>query len=345
MHGEKVDPVIPPNAKLPPSTMITLFTLPKPFVGHIGMIQRNAIQSWTRLHPDIDILVFGNEQGTADVAAEFGIRHFPDVDVNEYGTPRMSGYFQQAEETARHPRMCYVNADIILFPDLLDAVAKVDLPKFVMSGRRTDYDIDERRSTSAVPDWADALREDAQTNGTLHDFSASTTSSTPAGCSATSRRSPWAAGTGTTGSCTERAVSAVALVDASARVTAIHQNHDYRHIVHVASKGESRNQGGIESFTQPPPRGVDPDDPRGRGLAARRIRPLSHLPQDPLAPRERGRAPGGGPRPARADPQAARVDRPPAVGPELEATLCRAALGAAGIDRPGRELRGVRDDS
>src|SRR5215467_14431115 len=95
--------------KEPPSTMITLFTLPKPFVGHIGMIQRNAIQSWTRLHRDIDILIFGNEQGTAEVAAEFGIRHVPDVDVNEYGTPLMNGYFQQAEEVARHARMCYVN--------------------------------------------------------------------------------------------------------------------------------------------------------------------------------------------------------------------------------------------
>ena len=129
--------MIPPNAKLPPSTMITVFTLPKPFVGHIGMIQRNAIQSWTRLHPDIDILMFGSEQGTAEIAAEFGIRHFPDVDVYEYGTPRMSGYFQQAEEAARHSRMCYVNADIVLFPDLLEAVAKVDLAKFVM-GRFED---------------------------------------------------------------------------------------------------------------------------------------------------------------------------------------------------------------
>ena len=123
--------------------MITLFTLPKPFVGHIGMIQRNAIQSWTRLHPDIDILMFGNEQSTAEIAAELGIRHFPDVDVNEYGTPRMSGYFQQAEEAARHSRMCYVNADIILFPDLLEAVGKVDLPNFVMGGQRTDYDIEK----------------------------------------------------------------------------------------------------------------------------------------------------------------------------------------------------------
>ena len=144
--------------------MITLFTLPKPFLGHIEMIQRNAIQSWTRLHPDIDILMFGNEQGTAEVAAEFGIRHVPDVDVNEYGTPLMNGYFQQAEELARHSHMCYVNADIILFSDLLEALAKVDLPKFVMGGRRIDYDI-AKPVDFTQHDWAETLREDAKANG------------------------------------------------------------------------------------------------------------------------------------------------------------------------------------
>ena len=26
--------------------MLTIFTIPKPFIGHIGVIQRNAIMSW-----------------------------------------------------------------------------------------------------------------------------------------------------------------------------------------------------------------------------------------------------------------------------------------------------------
>ena len=176
--------------------MITLFTLPKPFVGHIGMIQRNAIQSWTRLHPDIDILMFGNEQGTAEIAAEFGLRHFPDVDVNEYGTPRMTGYFQQAEEAARHSRMCYVNADIILFPDLLEAVAKVDLPKFVMGGQRTDYDI-ETPSTSAVPIGLKPFARTRRRMAPCMASAGSTISSIPAACSVRSPGSPWAAGIGT----------------------------------------------------------------------------------------------------------------------------------------------------
>jgi hypothetical protein len=31
---------------------LTIFAVPKPFEGHIGMIQRNAIRSWKGLRPD-----------------------------------------------------------------------------------------------------------------------------------------------------------------------------------------------------------------------------------------------------------------------------------------------------
>jgi hypothetical protein len=227
--------------------MITLFTLPKPFVGHIGMIQRNAIQSWTRLHPDIDIVMFGNEQGTAEIAAQFGIRHFPDVDVNEYGTPRMSGYFKQAEEAARHSRMCYVNADIVLFPDLLEALTKVDLPKFVMGGQRTDYDI-ERPVDFTRLDWAKALREDAQKNGTLHGFSGIDYFAYPRGMFG--EIPPFSLGRWYWDNWLVYRARRLggALIDASACVMAIHQNHDYRHIVDLEWQGQERSQSGIESF-------------------------------------------------------------------------------------------------
>ena len=41
--------------------MITFFATPKPFRGHIRVIQRNAIQSWQRLHSDAEILLLGPE--------------------------------------------------------------------------------------------------------------------------------------------------------------------------------------------------------------------------------------------------------------------------------------------
>ena len=51
--------------------MLTIFAVPKPFRGHIGVIQRNAIRSWTLLRPACDIILMGNEEGIAEIAAEF----------------------------------------------------------------------------------------------------------------------------------------------------------------------------------------------------------------------------------------------------------------------------------
>jgi FkbM family methyltransferase len=61
--------------------MLTLFTTAKPFRGHSGIIHRNALKSWTLLHPDIEIILFGDDEGAAevrrlsDVARELNLRH------------------------------------------------------------------------------------------------------------------------------------------------------------------------------------------------------------------------------------------------------------------------------
>ena len=52
--------------------MITFFSTPKPFRGHIGVIQRNAIQSWRLTHPDAEVILFGDEAGAAEVARRAG---------------------------------------------------------------------------------------------------------------------------------------------------------------------------------------------------------------------------------------------------------------------------------
>ena len=41
--------------------MITFFTTAKPFVGHSGVIQRNALKSWMLVHPFAEVILFGNE--------------------------------------------------------------------------------------------------------------------------------------------------------------------------------------------------------------------------------------------------------------------------------------------
>jgi hypothetical protein len=123
--------------------MVTLFAIPKAFLGHTNVIQRNAIQSWMRLDPDIEIILLGNDQGVAEVAREFGLRHETEVERNEFGTYLVNSVFAKAQAMARHEVVCYVNCDIILLSDFCRAVRRVkaERPEFLMVGQRTDVEI------------------------------------------------------------------------------------------------------------------------------------------------------------------------------------------------------------
>jgi hypothetical protein len=37
--------------------LLSLFSVPKAFADHAGVIQRNAIQSWARLGPNVEIIL------------------------------------------------------------------------------------------------------------------------------------------------------------------------------------------------------------------------------------------------------------------------------------------------
>lgn len=123
--------------------MLTLFALPKPFEGHIGVIQRNAIESWTRLEPRPEIILLGDEAGTAQVAQAMGLRHAPQIARNEYGTPLVGDLFRQAQALATGELLCYVNADIMLMSDFSEAAAPAaaQTRPFLMAGRRWTVDL------------------------------------------------------------------------------------------------------------------------------------------------------------------------------------------------------------
>ncbi|WP_109046808.1 FkbM family methyltransferase [Azospirillum sp. TSA6c] len=123
--------------------MLTLFSVPKPFVGHIGVIQRNAIRSWMQIEPRSEIILFGDEAGVAEMAREHGLTHVPALRLTSFGTPLIDDIFRKAQDLAANPFLCYVNADIILPPDigqLAPAVAALH-PNFLMVGQRIDVDI------------------------------------------------------------------------------------------------------------------------------------------------------------------------------------------------------------
>jgi len=113
--------------------MLTLFTTAKAFRGHSAIIQRNALQSWKLLHPDVDIILFGDDEGAAAVCAELGVRHDTDIIVNPSGTKRLDSIFNRAQQLARHNLVCYVNCDIVLTQQFTAAL------KIVSSAKPGDF--------------------------------------------------------------------------------------------------------------------------------------------------------------------------------------------------------------
>src|SRR6266581_2675195 len=55
-------------------SMITFFTTAKPFTGHNGVIQRNALKSWTLVAPGAEVILFGKEEGAAKRRSELKTR-------------------------------------------------------------------------------------------------------------------------------------------------------------------------------------------------------------------------------------------------------------------------------
>jgi hypothetical protein len=144
--------------------MLTVFAVPKPFEGHIGVIQRNAIRSWKRLRPECQVILFGDEPGSRSAAAQSGIDHVPDVSLNDFGTPLLDSVFARAEREAVFDLLCYVNADIILPSDFPAVAARASeaADRFLLVGRVWDVEVgDELEHPDAE------LRELAERDGEL----------------------------------------------------------------------------------------------------------------------------------------------------------------------------------
>jgi hypothetical protein len=142
--------------------MLTIFTTAKRFQGHTGIIQRNALASWKHLHPDIEVILFGDDEGGAEICADLQIRHEPYVEKNEFGTKRLDYFFDSAQEIATHPVVCYVNCDIILLDDFAQAIErlKVLAEPFLMVGRRWDADFTQPIDFT-TDEWREKVRNAA----------------------------------------------------------------------------------------------------------------------------------------------------------------------------------------
>lgn len=209
--------------------MLTIFSTPKPFKGHIGVIQRNALESWKRVDSGVEIILFGDEEGAAETALSLGIRHVPDVKRNEHGAKYLPSIFDQAQRIARHSIICYINCDIVLTSDFCEALAQVSarFSHFLMVGQRWDTDVTEPIDFSDGQ-WASRLRDRARAANHQRppnwiDYFAFSRGlylgNTPPFVIGRPGWDNWLLW--------KARASGAAVVDVSTVVLAIHQNHDY----------------------------------------------------------------------------------------------------------------------
>ncbi len=211
--------------------MLTLFSMPKPFRGHIGVIQRNAVASWVKLGPTCEVILFGDEQGTAETATEFGVRYIPEVLRNEHGTPLLNDVFDKAEQRGTYDLLCYVNGDIILGADFIRAVedARAWSDRFLMVGECWDVRIDDSLPL-ATEVWENRLAKITDQTGRSRGpwyidyfvFTRGLYKAIPTFAVGRAGFDNWLVW---------KARSAgAAVIDATRVVKAVHQNHDYSHV-------------------------------------------------------------------------------------------------------------------
>jgi hypothetical protein len=208
--------------------MLTLFSTPKPFVANIAVIQQNALRSWTLLHPDVEIILFGDDAGAVEICRELGLRHEPEAMRNPSGTKRLDYIFGRAQEIARHELVCYINCDILLTRDFVAAARRVQAwrERFLMVGRRWDTDIRESIDFSRV-EWEAEIVARARAEGYqrfYHNidyflFARGLYREIPPLVIGRVGWDHWLVG--------KAYVAGVPVVDVSDVVCAVHQNHDY----------------------------------------------------------------------------------------------------------------------
>jgi hypothetical protein len=209
---------------------LTLFTAPKPFQGHIGVIQTNAIRSWQRLGNGVDILLVGREPGLAEAAAGLGVRHEDSVARSPSGAPLLRSALEAARRASPSPFLCYLNADIVLLDDFRPSVEQVlaRLERFLIVGSR--WDLELRQSLRFEAGWEKQMREELARGGVLHRPVGSDYFVFPSGQyddlpDFTLGRSGW-----DNWMIFDARRRRLPVVDASRAITVVHQEHDYAHL-------------------------------------------------------------------------------------------------------------------
>jgi hypothetical protein len=109
------------------------------------------------VHPDVEVIIYGDGESVADTCEEMGVRHVPDVPCSSSGVPFFNGIVEHAKVHARHDLQCYLNCDILLTPHIINALSCMTFSHFLVVGQRID--LSEGVELHISPNWKHKLEK------------------------------------------------------------------------------------------------------------------------------------------------------------------------------------------
>jgi len=209
--------------------LISIFTAPKPFTNpHIAIIQRNAIRSWKAV--GAEVILVGDDEGVAEAARDLDVIHKPEVVRNAYGTPKIDSIFALGREAASGEMLAYINTDVMLLPDFMDTAMRLaeQEKQFLIIGQR--WDLDVRQELDFSDGWVDRLQKDIKTRARRHPRGGSDYFLFPR--QVFTYIPPFAIGRAGWDNWMiyEARQRGWKVIDGSADINIIHQDHDYSHL-------------------------------------------------------------------------------------------------------------------
>lgn len=223
------------------SKMVSFFSVPKAFKGHIDVIQQNAIRSWLQILPPENIFLMGDDEGVSEIAHAHQLHYMANLKAHKtYPVPLLSDIFRRAVEACQTPYLCYINADIILCDDFVRAVEAVLSQKqnVMMVSSRYNLDITQP-ITNMSPDVLSQLRTEALKTGDMYPAGGTDFFLAPKALFSDIPDFLLGRGYWDNWLMYWAKKKGAALIDTTADVVAIHQNHDYSHIEGIVADRNS----------------------------------------------------------------------------------------------------------
>lgn len=151
--------------------MFTIFTFPRPFKEPFLTPQINAINSWKKIHSDVEIFLINDEENSSKIFAEANNIKCINGKFSKYGSPLLRYALNEIKKQAKHKDIVFLNTDIIYIDGFIRSINAIrsHYKEYFVVGRRKDIELKQKIDFSN--DNYKSLLIDLYNRGQLHNLS------------------------------------------------------------------------------------------------------------------------------------------------------------------------------